>query len=283
MKRPRTALQCCQYALKHISADLLYSALQQFLAGEEPDGPLIASWHLGEMLESWERSSSVEKMALIQLEFGLFPALGYGQESKAAALYTGVMTEPALFTELLCYIYKPEHGERDDPSTDATRAAAETSWEILHACTLQPGTQADGSIDIDAFTLFIDSARDLCRQKDRLTMCEKILGQILAHAPADEDGTWPFLPARNVLDRPELEEMRTGFSIGARNKRGITSRSPCDGGYQERDLSTHYRSQAERIQYVHPNMAATLEKIAKSYEYEGRAEDLDASLRKESY
>jgi hypothetical protein len=114
-------------------------------------------------------------------------------------------------------------------------------------------------------------------------MCDQTLGQILAHAPADQDGTWPFLPARNVLDRPELEEMRTGFLIGARNKRGVTSRSPCDGGDQERDLSTHYRSQAERIQYVHPNMAATLEKIAKSYEYEGTAEDLDASLRKESY
>ncbi len=282
-KRPRTALQCCQYALKHISANLLYSALQQFLSGEEPDGPLLASWHLGEMLESLENSNSIEKMELIQLEFGLFPALGYGQESKAAALYVGVMTEPALFTELLCYIYKPEHGERDEPATNANKAAAETSWKILHACTLQPGTQTDGSIDSDAFTLFIDSARDLCRLKDRLIMCEQTLGQILAHAPADEDGTWPFLPARNVLDRPELEEMRSGFVIGTRNARGGTSRSPFDGGDQERDLSTHYRKQAECIQYTHPNIAATLDKIAESYEHEGRREDLDASLRKEGY
>ena len=282
-QRPRTALQCGQYSLELVDADLLYSASQQFLAGEEPEGPRLESWHLGEMLESLEKSDMIEKMALIQLEFGLFPALSYGQEGKAAALYAGVMAEPAIFTELICFIYKPEHGEREQSVTNANRAAAETAWKILHACTLQPGTQADGNIDPTAFTLFIDSARDLCRKADRLTMCEQTLGQILAHAPAGDDGIWPFLPARAALDRPELEEMRTGFVIGTRNARGGTSRSPFDGGEQERDLSAHYRRQAQRIQYTHPNVAATLEKIAESYEHEGRREDLDASLRKEGY
>jgi hypothetical protein len=283
VKRPRTALKCGQYALESVGAELLFRALQQFMAGEEPDGPRLDSWHLGEMLESLEKSNAIERMALIQLEFGLFPALGYGQEASAAALYAGVMTEPALFKELICFLYKPEHGERDEPVTDASQAAAETAWKILHACQLQPGTQADGSIDPTAFSLFIEAAMDLCREADRLTMCEQTLGQILAHAPADEDGAWPFLPARDVLDRPELQEMRTGFAIGTYNKRGVTSRSPWDGGDQERDLSAQYHSQAERVQYSHPNVAAMLTKIAKSYDHEGKREDVEANLRKEGY
>lgn len=282
-KRPRTALQCCQYELERVDAPQLHSMLKQFLAGEEPDGPRLDSWHLGKMLERLETSNAIEKMALIQLEFGLFPALGYGQEARAHALYAGVMTEPALFTELICYVYKPEHGERDEPITDAIRAAAETAWKILHACKQQPGAQKDGSIDTNTFTEFIDTARELCRQADRLTMCEQTLGQILAHAPADEDGTWPFLPARDVLDRAELEEMRKGFVIGVHNKRGVTSRSPWDGGDQERHLAAHYRGLAEKVQSTHPGVAATLEKIAKSYEDEGRREDVDAGLRKEGY
>lgn len=282
-KRPRTALQCCQYSLKDVEAKLLYDLLQQFMVGEESEGPQLESWHLGEMLERLEKSCEIEKMELIQLEFGLFPALGYGQEAKATALYAGLMTEPALFTELLCFLYKPEHGERKEPITDATRAAAERSWNILHACRRQPGAQTDGSIDHDAFTQFIDAARELCRQKDRLIMCDQTLGQILAHAPPDADGTWPFFPAREVLDRLEMEEMRTGFSIGSRNKRGGTSRSPWEGGDQERDLSVIYRSQAERVQYSHPNVAAMLEEIAKSYEREGKDEDVEARLRKEGF
>lgn len=283
VKRPRTALQCSQYSLERVDAPLLHSMLKQFMAGEEPDGPRPDSWHLGEMLECLEKSGAIEKMALIQLEFGLFPALGYGQEARATALYAGVMTEPTLFTELICFLYKPEHSERDEPVTDASSAAAETAWEILHNCKRQPGTQTDGSIDHNTFAEFINTARELCRQADRLTMCEQTLGEILAFAPEDEDGTWPFWPARDVLDRAELEEMRTGFVIGVHNKRGVTSRSPWDGGDQERHLAAHYRNQAERIQYTHPNMAATLEKIAKSYERDGQREDVDASLRKESY
>lgn len=114
-------------------------------------------------------------------------------------------------------------------------------------------------------------------------MCDQTLGQILAHSPADKDGVWPFGLAREVLDRPEMEEMRRGFSIGTWNKRGVTSRSPWDGGDQERDLAVYYRSQAERVQYSHPNFAATLEEIAKSYERDGTREDVSASLRKEGY
>ena len=114
-------------------------------------------------------------------------------------------------------------------------------------------------------------------------MCDQTLGQILAHAPAGEDGIWPCPPAQEVLDRPEMDEMRTGFSIGAWNKRGVTSRSPWDGGAQERDLASYYRGQAKRVQHSHPNVGAALEEIAKRYEHDGKREDVEANLRKENY
>ena len=114
-------------------------------------------------------------------------------------------------------------------------------------------------------------------------MCDQTLGQILAHAPADEDGTWPFSPVRELLDSPDLEEMRSGFCIGIWNKRGATSRSPWDGGDQERTLATYFREQAERVQYSHPVVATMLEGIAKNYERYGKREDIEANLRKESF
>lgn len=282
-KRPRTALQCCQHALNEIDAELIFSALQQFMVGEEPDGPLLDSWHIGEMLEHLEQSGAIERMALIQLEFGLFPALGYGNESRAAALYDGVMSEPTLFAELIRVLYKPEHGEREEPVTDGMRAAAECAWRVLHNCARQPGTRQDGTIDHIVFSQFIEDARELCRKDDRLTMCDQTLGQILAYAPVDDDGVWPFLPARVMLDRAEMEEMRCGFAIGVRNKRGVTCRSPLDGGDQERSLAADYRNKAERIRHVHPYVASLLEEIAKSYEHEGHHHDDDANLRKEGY
>lgn len=282
-RRPRTALHYCQYSLENTPVHLLFSALQKYSLGEEANGPPIDSWHLAEMLERLEKSGEIEKMKLIQLEFGLFPALGYGQEARAGALYKGIMTEPALFAELIRYVYKPAHNDREVPVTDESRMAADCSWHILHACRQQPGIQPDGSTDKDAFFRFVQDVRELCRQSDRLAPGDVTLGQILAHCPADEDGTWPFGPARNLLDQAEMEDVRSGFRTGARNKRGVTCRSPCDGGGQERELASYYRDQAERVQHSHPNVAAMLEDIAKSYEHDGKREDIEANLRKEAY
>lgn len=282
-KRPRTALQCCQYDLKQVDAKLLFEMLQRFMHGEEPQEALPDSWHLGEMLTRLEKSGEIEKSALIQLEFGLFPALRYGQEANAALLYDSIMTEPALFTELISILYKPAHGERDEPVTDALKDAAGTAWSILHGCSRQPGTRADGTIDHDAFNRFIDDARELCRQADRLIVCDQTIGQILAHAPSDDDGLWPFAPARKVLEPMEMEEMRRGFIIGTHNKRGVTCRSPWDGGEQERDLADHYRKYAEKLHFSQPNVANLMDKIAKSYEQDGKHEDIEANLRKEGY
>jgi hypothetical protein len=77
--------------------------------------------------------------------------------------------------------------------------------------------------------------------------------------------------------------MRRGFVIGTRNKRGMTSRSPWDGGDQERDLAAYYRKQAAIVQSIQPHVASMLEEIADSYEHEGHREDISANLRKEGY
>lgn len=282
-KRPRTALCCCQYDLKSVDAKLLFEMLQQFMQREEPQGMLPDSWHLGEMLTHLEKSGEIEKTALIQLEFSLFPTLRYGQESSAALLYHSIMTEPALFAELISILFKPAHGEREEPITDALRDAAGTVWSILHGCARQPGTQADGTIDHDAFRQFIKDARELCRQADRLDVCDSTIGGILAYAPPDEDGLWPFAPARDELEPLDREKMRNGFIIGTRNKRGVTSRGMWDGGEQERDLANHYRNFAEKLHLSQPNVANLLEQIARSYEQDGKREDTEANLRKEGY
>ena len=281
-KRPRTALHCCEFDLDKMSSGLLMDALQHLLAGEEADVNMIDSWHLDKMLQRLEASSEIDRATLIQLEFSLFPALSYGYEGSARALYEGVMSEPELFKELICLTFKPDHGEREE-LTEATQAKAHVGWKILHACKRQPGTQDNGKIDPAEFARFIESARNLCMTVDRIGSCDRALGQIFAHGPADEDGTWPFLPAREILDGSDMDEMRSGFYIGTCNKRGVTCRSPCDGGELERTLATSYRDQAERMQSTHPNVAAVLESLAIWYERDGAREDVNANLRKEGF
>lgn len=279
--RSRSALQVCRLDLEKVEPMLLIEILERVLQGEEPEIPLIESWYLGEAVESLEDSGVIEKDRLVRLEFGLIPALGEYGEKSARSLYNAIMIEPKLFTELLCIIYKPPNSQHEVPPSEARRTAAEIAWHVMNQCHRQPGTQLDGTIDHNAFVRFIDDARELCRDADRLTVCDLKLGEILAFAPADSNGSWPFKPAQDVLDRPELEDMRRGFQTGVMNKRGFTSRGITEGGNQERELAKTYREYAHLIQNSHIYLSTALEEIARRYENDGVREDIEAKLQLE--
>jgi len=114
-------------------------------------------------------------------------------------------------------------------------------------------------------------------------MVEQTIGQLFAHAPEGEDGIWPGPPARDLLNRPECEQMRSGFQVGIIIKRGMTSRAMDAGGAQERTLAASFRRYADALSATHPFLSATLKGIARSYEAHAKREDDEAALRRERY
>ncbi|MCP5307373.1 MAG: hypothetical protein H6953_18315 [Chromatiaceae bacterium] len=242
------------------------------------------SWRLGkifERLESWE---GMDQEQLIQLEFLFVPAFHLDGETKLKTLHAAVTSRPEIFAELICLVYRPERAESNvEPPNEEKRLAVESAWNILHHCRRQPGTRPDGSLDAAGCVRFIEEARELCRQRDRSTLGDQTLGQILAYAPIGDDRVWPGLPARDILNRPELEQMCVGFRIGTSNKRGVTTRSLCEGGKQERTLAQYYRQNADALATTHPYLAASMEELAQQYEYQAMREDNEAGLRRERY
>ncbi len=93
----------------------------------------------------------------------------------------------------------------------------------------------------------------------------------------------PCTAVRDILDRPELEELRRGFDISTMSKRGVTVRSPWAVGDQERKLTAYFLDQARRVQHSHIHVAAMLEEIAEDYERYAERVDEQANLNKESY
>ena len=281
--RPRSALQVCQLDIEKVDPELLAEMLERISRGEESEGVFLDPYYIGEAINQLERATAIERGRLARLEFGLIPALGFEGEHRAKSLNAAVMSDPKIFTELLCLAYKPANSEPKGPMTEQTKAAAQVAWQILRSCRRQPATGDEGHADPGAFTRFIDDTRELCQQADRLAVCDLTLGQILAHAPANSDGTWPFDLARNVLDRPELEDMRRGFLMGVLNKRGVTSRALDEGGQQERGLALKYKGYARMIDNSHTNVAAVLNEIAASYERDASREDLQSRLLREGH
>ncbi len=282
-QRPRTAFSFCHLELDKVKPEMLADIMEQILQGHEHRDMPLDSYEIQQAVERLE-AGALDKQRLIRIEFGLIPALGYENEQCAETLYNALLSDPKLFTELLCILYKPKNKDREkeEPVNESTQAAATIAWRILHHCKQLPGQQPNGSIDAQAFVAFIDSAREMAEAADRLEVCESTLGNILAHAPDDEDGTWPCRAIRDVLNRPELENMRRGLHTGVLNKRGAHWRSLDEGGKQERDLAAQYEKYAQALYNSHPALATTLADIADSYQRDARREDLDARLRQEA-
>jgi hypothetical protein len=124
-----------------------------------------------------------------------------------------------------------------------------------------------------ALNEWLEEARRLLADVDRIEVGELQIGEVLAHAPEDPDGTFPTLPVRDVLEAAPNDRLERGFSIGLFNKRGITSRGLTDGGKQEYNLAAKYQSWAGAVQATHPRTASALRDLAESYREEGRRND----------
>ena len=244
---------------------------------------MLSSWDVANIVDVLEANPTVDRERLARLEFALLRLLGYGGERKAKTLYGAVMTQPKLFAELISMVYKPRHGERMELPTDQERYAAETAWGLLRNSPAMPGQEVGGPIDPKAVAQFVTEAREVCRQSDRLEVCDITLGGILARAPAGEGGVWPHEAVRETLDLPEHGDIRRGLSTGLVNKRGVTSRAYYEGGRLERDLAEDYRRHADALRNAYPLLAATLDAMAGSYDHDARREDTQARLRIEGH
>ncbi len=278
-ERPRSALQCCQYKLEDVDPTVLLEILQEVSKGKESNRNLIQGWHLGKAIDRLEQSEEIDRDKLMSIEFSLFPALMYSAEDKPLTLYRKITSDPKLLSELICICYKPRNSKRDEAPN---AALVETAHSVLNECKKIPSRNKE-IINYESLESFVDDVRAICSKKDRLAVSDHILGEMLARSPSDDNDQWPCLVVRDLLDRPEMEEVRNGFRLGIFNKRGVTTRMPTDGGIQERELAAYYYRQAERCRISHPFVAATLDESAKNYEYHGRLEDESASLSKETY
>ena len=251
--------------------DLVESALMSAATGPSDDSPRAPSlsWEVGELLDYLERSgSNVETRA--RLEFLYAHLLQHTRTARALNEVLG--TDPALFAEILAYIYYAE-GEPHVEVSPERRAIALVGFTVIREWHTPPGVRPDGTLDADALRSWVTEARRLLAETGRTTIGDLAIGEVLAYSPPDPDGLWPAEPVRDLVEdlaSPRLEE---GLHTGKFNSRGITFRNPADGGAQERQLAAQHRGSADRVSDRWPRTGALLRRMADHYDEWARRED----------
>lgn len=276
--RPCAALTVLRFHAKNVSVPLLIRVLSDFLQTTEPAEAVqkIDQYVICDALESLAADNSVDEDIIIRLEFGFAPLLRW-ESGGDRRIHRRLARDPEFFVELLTLVFRSENPEvQTDPSDSKL---AEHAYGILHDWRRVPGTAEDGSINPSALNDWVQQALDVSTQRGRRGVAQTIIGQVLAHAPADTDGLWPCAAVRNVLDDPDHDDMRMGLHTGLFNKRGITSRMPDEGGGLERGLAAQYRGWAVALASTHWRLAEVLSDLADYYERDGRSQDANAAWR----
>ena len=231
------------------------------------------------LLEKLDESEVVDDSTIAHLELPFIS--GLSQDSgRDLALHREISRDPALFADLIAYMYRRAGEPADDVGNEqAAWIAGSILVPIMMGQGIVPGRMEQGVVDYEALTTWVNEARRLCADRGRGEVGDNFIGQLLARAPVGEDGIWPCEPVRELLELVDSQYIGNGFTTGTHNLRGVTTRDAFDGGGQERTLVEEFRRQADEIAARWPTTAGLLRRIAESYEREAQWHDQDAEER----
>lgn len=213
----------------------------------------------------------------VRVEWYFLPMLGYDPD--AQTLHLTLAEDPKFFVEILSMVYRPTSNDETDKPSEQERAASENAFRLLHSWATCPGIDDHGEVTLVRLREWVIAARSLLAERQRVEIGDEQIGQALASAPADADGSWPCEPVRALLEELQNDRIDRGLEIRVLNNRGVTSRSLEEGGQQEWKLAEGYRSRAEQFVTRWPRTAAIFRRLAESYEADARREDAQAERR----
>jgi len=210
------------------------------------------------------------------LEWSYLPVLGH--EPAVPSLHAKMSRDPAFFVQMVSNVYLPHNRDakgREKASAEKMRLA-ENAYHLLSSWSVPPGMELDGILNGEMLESWVKEALVLLEKADRLEVGQSHIGQVLASSPADPDGSWPPKVVRNLLESLESEEIDDGFRVQVINGRGVTTRSPGEGGAQEFELAAGYRERTEKFRGKWSRTATIMRRLADSYDRDGRVQESEA-------
>jgi hypothetical protein len=188
-----------------------------------------------------------------------------------------------LFVQAVGLTYKRKDGGEDPsewniPNEEARGNVATQTYRLLHKIKRIPGAGENGKIDVEKLRSWTKDVRALCKTYGREDAGDISIGELLSKSRRDEDGVWPAVAVRDVLEEIGNEKIAESMAIGLYNQRGVHWRDI--GGKQERDLATMYRGWSKQTAIEWPFTSRLLERISQTYDREAELHDTDANLRK---
>ena len=270
--RPHAAVVCLgrmRHASRPIDVAQAIRALLAALSSNEPSHAMD-EYQTVELIRFLQTSPEVSANDLFHVEWSYLALLDHDHGAEPRLLESRLASDPDFFSEVIRLIYRSRKIDAapSKPSEDS-EAIATNAWRLLHRWQTPPGSRDDGSFDDAAFLSWIQDVKKTCGESGHLEVALVHAGEVLIHCPPDATGLWINRSVASALNAKDAEDMRTGFSTGILNSRGVHWVDPT--GKPELALADQYRRKAEDAEDAgYQRLAVTLRSVSETYAAEAK-------------
>ncbi len=189
------------------------------------------------------------------------------------------------FVKLIKQIYRREGEDKLPPGPERAKREEEAlaAHEMLESWSGYPGQSLGSNEREDHLYTWAKEVLELCVDEGRGAVGASEVARVLARAQTGDDGHWPCVAARRLLELDEFPHLAGGLRVAKHNARGGVRRSLGEGGKQERVIATDYRDDARLLRLSWPRTADMLERLAQDHDSEAVEEDAAAQATLREY
>jgi hypothetical protein len=270
-----------------VRPEMALSVLEHVLRADETQAKRIfevdsLTYCIEQLLERVDAAPTIPDDRVVTVELGLLPLLRDSQRG-LGRLGSALANQPELFVKFLCMLYLDAREPRDNTKPDEVKQhLADRAYHVLDQWRGVPG-HTDETLNEAALSSWVDRVLALAAEEGRERPAVSEVAKVLARAPAPEDGVWPCLTARRMIEELHPQDLGDALSVARRNMRGVTRRKIGEGGRQEKRLAKAYSEKAATIEASWPRTASLLREIARYYEQDAEREDAEAAADRSEY
>ena len=264
----------------HLPSDLIADVVEMASSDrntEAPDKQNGPSYSVQQLIKILQQDSGFDRLRLARIEWAYLSILEPEYSQTHPDTLMGLIdSEPGMYVDLLCKVYRGETEDRDAALGEQELAIARNARRLLHGLSRLPGTQADGCVNMTILRQWMQEVRRMASECSRESICDVVLGELFVNSTRRSDANWPPLDVARLIEEIGTESLMKGFKTSIVNTRGITSRDPRTGGDLERREAARCRHLADAVRGASTKVAEAFTVMADYYDAHARVEDEEA-------
>jgi hypothetical protein len=265
-----SGINCLRFNKQPFPIALALAAVKALLENYEK-GTHIDQHELLEAIRLLQKSSEIHIEELSLIEFQSLNLLDRFSGAAPVVLEKRLANDPKFFHMMVKRAFRSESAVPEDKPTSGDKdEMAGHVFRLLYRWQTPPGALDKERFDEDSLKNWINEAEKLCKESGHWKIAQQLIGTAFVYAPLGVEGLLKYPAAAKILDRPESDEMRRGFTTGLFNLRGVHGYT---AGKEELQIANRYHDFAERFELASfVQIATTLRRLSESYKRESERE-----------